>query len=289
VQALAQRAGGRRLAAIDGRQEPLERLRVSLTGGVQRRQHPGKRRGHDAFGHQRVQQRRPVSSRADDRGDVLRRVKPAPLLSAGRAKHASGGLHGGEIAGIRALLWHHGVEHEPSHVPGMGQRIAFGDERPVRDAVECQPRHAEREAQGFEVADRLGGRVIAPGAPDRLRARRDRARRRHDQVRGAGRRLQRGATQGARAGSPLIEHHEPVAAKLGAQRRLDSVKERDAGLARAAGQEHEHAVRVAGIAREPDRQMQGSRTLAAVVERDRQRCAGEAVDAGASVKVGQLR
>ena len=136
------------------------------------------------------------------------------------------------------------VEHELRHVVGMRERVPLADVRAVRDAVEGDLVDAERPAERVDIGDHIVGPIeLAPRAEFRSAGPHS-GRGRWVEIRCAHLLLHRFAVEGAGAGPTLVEDDDPVLPLLGGQRAVDeAVENRQAGLAGAAGQHEQHAVR----------------------------------------------
>ena len=181
---------------------------------------------------------------------------------------------------------HDRVEHELRDVVGMRERVALADVGAVRDAV-----------------DDPSCRRPAPGAASRCRRRRRRCRRtaggRRSSPRtpgplrpsaGRGPRcpllLQRRAVERTGARAALVEHHDPVGALFSGDDSVDEpVEDRQARLARPAGQHEQHAPRRLDVV--GGRDTAGASVpfrRSAAVERNVERRARVAGDAGRTAR-----
>ena len=171
MEALAEDDRGRALGPAHDAHDPVEMARMPGARLAQRRDHPGEVGRADAHRDEGVVDLRPthpVVARAHDRRQVGRRVARAVLRAADEAQHARGLVHAVDLEGVEAGRRHDGVEHQPGHAVGMGDRVALGHEGAVGDAVERELVGPERDPQRVEVRDRVGGRVEAPPRAERL-------------------------------------------------------------------------------------------------------------------------
>ena len=256
-------------------------------GRVERGGDTGEGRIADAQRHQHVEQRGPVMVPADHGGQVAGWVEAAPLRRAHLAQHGGALPHVHQLQRVHVPARHHRVEHKSAHLARMGQREPLRDVGAVRDPVHGEPGDAERRPQRLDVGDRIRGGVEPPVRPDGRRARADRGRRGHRQVRCAHLPLQRGAVQRPRPGAALVEHHQPVAAQRRPKTVLQAQDERHARLARTAGQEEEHAARGGRDAGHRDPQRQPPRPRAERIQPHHERPAAETRDSRARPHVPQ--
>src|SRR5205085_11603385 len=127
--------------------------------------------------------------------------------------------------------------------------VTLADERAVRDAVDAPALDAERPAEELHVGDDVVGAVEASALAERRRARSDGARARRIEVGVAHRLLQGRAAKRARAGAALVVQDEAVVAERRAEPAPRRVDERDARLARPAGEEEQDAARRVDVVR----------------------------------------
>ena len=150
-----------------------------------------------------------------------------------------------------------GVEHESLHAIGMGERVPLADVRAVRDAVERPAVDAERAAERLHVGDDVVRAEELPPCSQLPGARADGRRRRRPEIGAAHLGLQRGTVERPGAGASLVVDDDPVVVQLGAEDLRDARQRRHAGLARAAGDQEQHAARrthvVGGRDGEPQR------------------------------------
>ena len=217
---------------------------------------------------------------ADHPGEVVGRVVAARRgRRAGIPEHACLGGQPGEVERrLRGrVMRQHGVQDQLVDVPRVRDGVARRREGAVRDTVDDHLPHAQRLPEQVEVGHGLVCRVKRRAVAEDPRALGDRVPGRRRDVRTAHLRLQTRAPQSAElAGAALVERDEPVV--LGQLRHAlggQPGDEADAALARAAGQEQQHAFGRIDVVGRRDLQVEGSGDAAVMVERDGQRRAGE--------------
>ena len=180
-----------------------------------------------------------------------------------------------------------GVEHESLHAIGMGERVPLADVRAVRDAVERPAVDAERAAQRLHVGDDVVRAEELPPCSQLPGARADGGRRRRPEIGAAHLGLQRGTVERPGAGASLVVDDDPVVVQLGAEDLRDARQRRHAGLARAAGDQEQHAARRAHVVGGRDGEPQRPSLPPRVVERHGERRARVAGERGARRRTGQ--
>ena len=180
-----------------------------------------------------------------------------------------------------------GVEHESLHAIGVSERVPLADVRAVRDAVERPAVDAERAAERLHVGDDVVRAEELSARTQLPRARADGARRRPPEIGAAHLGLQRGTVERPGAGASLVVDDDSVVVQLGAEDLRDARQRRHAGLARAAGDQEQHAARRTHVASGCDGESQRPSRSPGVIERYGEHRACVAGDGGARRRTGE--